>query len=653
MATQKKHNTNRNLSVIDKMDAYLEKNKKGCLYFTLILSTIIALLLFDTKVSLSGDDCDYIISAKNFWSIFTYPGHHGPLYPIVLSPFVGFFGMNLILLKMLSLIFMISSFLLFYKCFEKITPAIVLFPALLISAINSHVLFFACYTYSEPLFMLFQAAFFFLFSKYFFIDENKEYTIKNGWKKHLALALFIMAMGLTRTTGFAAIGCIITYFIIQKRWKDIISITSIFTILFLLFYFLKPVIWNDASSVQSFDTLFAVNPFNLEQGPESITGIIKRFIQNSHIYISVYFYKYLGFRDLANIPLKNIPILTILTYLLFFLSCIFVFRKNKALLFTGIYVGAMLLLNFILLHIMWAQDRFLMVYYPYILIFLFGGLYYFFKLKAFRSFSALYPLILIIVIIATGIHTKTKVSTNVPILQQNIIGNDLYGLTPDWENFIKMSRWANDNLEKDAVIVSRKPSISQVYTNRNFLGIYSIPSDNIANIKNKFNEDKDKYIYIGIEFENRHPTIIRQFIQHLIITKNGNASYSINNKAIKAALLYKIEKDLYSEDLLDSLKSEGFNYTLDMESLLNTIEINSSNTLAYYIDDLVALLKDNNVKYLLLPKIRVYTSENTGRYINTIHQIISMIESKYSSQFILVHSTGKEESCELVEYIGQ
>ncbi|MDR2916517.1 MAG: glycosyltransferase family 39 protein [Tannerella sp.] len=642
------------MTLIEKTDNFFTKHEKLLSILSLILATITSILLFDVKVSLSGDDCDYIVAAGEFWKNFTYPGHHGPLYPIILSPFVGIFGIKLVLLKALSVIFIVASLWFFYKSFQHIVPAIIIIPTLLLVSINPYVLFFASYTYSEPLFMFMQALFFYLFSKYFW-NKNSEYSLKKDWGKYLALALAIMGMGLTRTIGFCVIGVIILYFIIERRWKDLIYTVSIFTIIFGIFYFLKPIIWPDSSSVQSFETLLAKNPYNPEQGSEGFSGIIQRLIDNSNIYLSGFLYKYFGFRSSSDLPLKDLPALSILTYILFIICFVSVFKKNKSLVFTGLYAGILIFANFILLHKSWAQDRILMVYYPYVLLFLIGGFYYIFNKKAFRSISFIFPLILASLFIGTGIHAKNRIGKNLPALQQYLLGNDLYGLTPDWENFVKMSRWANENLDKDVVIASRKPTISYVYTGRYFYGMYNVPYVNIHEITKQSLVDKNDNIFLTIEVGENQAILnnLAPLLQYIFVTKQG-ASFSINGKGIKSAIVYKIEKSLFSEDLINSLNEYKLNYTLDYDSFLKQY-VEDSNVGYQIIDPDVLLqnIKDNNIRYLILAKIRVYTPQNTGLFINTIHQYVTFIQLKYPNRFVLRHTIGKEETCELAEYIGE
>jgi len=652
---QKENNTiTHRQSFIDKAEAFFNKKEKNLVFLSMIMCTITCVLLFDTKVSLSGDDCDYILAAREFWNNFTYPGHHAPLYPIILSPFVGLFGVKLLLLKSLSAIFIVASIWLFYKSFQHVIPAIILMPSLILLSINPYVMFFASYTYSEPLFMLMQALFFYFFSKYFW-KNNQEYSIKKDWKKYLVLVLVIMGMGLTRTIGFCVIGVIILYFILERRWKDLAYTTGVFTIIFSIFYFSKPLIWPNSSSVQTFEALLAINPYNIELGMEDIPGLISRIIENSHIYLSCFLYKYLGFRSSSDIPLDNMPVLSILTYALFIICLFSVFKKNKPLIFVGLYAGILIFASFILLHVIWAQDRMIMVYYPYILLFLIGGLYYLFVKKTFSKFSLLYILILASLLIGTGIHTKNRINKNLPILQQNILGNDLYGLTPDWENFIKMSRWANNNLDNNAVIASRKPTISYVYTNRSFHGIYNVPVVNINDVitiqNQEENEGNNTFLIVEMSQDNYILDNLDQFIQYCLITKTGG-SFFINNKRFDSAFVFKIDKSLVTEQFINFLNTNNLNYTFDYKAFFQQYVEDKS--FLYQIIDPDILLKvfeDNNIRYLVLAKIRLYTSTKTEFFINTIHQYVSFIQIKYPGRFKLIHSIGKDESCELVEYI--
>ena len=640
-------------SLLEKISAFFEKYEKSLVVTSLTLCAIICILLFDVKVSLSGDDCDYIIAAEDFWKNFTYPGHHGPLYPIILSPFVGIFGINILLLKLLSTIFTIASIWLLYYSFRHIIPLIILIPSLFLVCINPYVLFFASYTYSEPLFLLLQSLFFYLFSKYFW-KVSEDHSTKVDWKKYLFLTFVIMGIGLTRTIGFSVIGVIALYFIIERKWKDLIYLTGVFTVIFCVFYFLKPVIWPSSSTVQSFETLFAKNPYNPELGSEDFSGLITRIIDNSHIYLSTFLFKYFGFRSHSEVFLDDMPVVTVIMYILFIICFISVFRKSKPLMFIGLYVGALLLASFTLLHTIWGQDRMIMIYYPYILLFLTGGFYYIFNKNSLRKFSIFFPLIIISIFISTSEHTRKKISLNIPVLQQNILGNDLYGLTPDWENFIIMSRWVKDNIDEDVVVASRKPTISQVYTDRPFLGIYNVPFVAVNEVLDNYNKEKDNSTFMIIEYSSNKSMLdfINSYIKYTFSIK-GESSFLINEKTVSTATVYKLDNSIITEDFIKLLNDNNFNFSFDIEAFLKQC-LDDKEYQYQFMDPDVLLknIKDSNIRYFILAKIRLYSYQNTGYYVNTIHQYLSVIQYKYPNLFRMVNSIGKDESCELVEYVG-
>ena len=97
---------NENYNLLDKLDSFFEKYEKTFLWISLALGTIISFLMFDCKVSLSGDDCDYIINAQAFIKHFTYPGLPGFLYALDISSYL-LLRLNFILLKTRSAIFII------------------------------------------------------------------------------------------------------------------------------------------------------------------------------------------------------------------------------------------------------------------------------------------------------------------------------------------------------------------------------------------------------------------------------------------------------------------------------------------------------------------------------------------------------------------
>ena len=638
---------------LDRLDSFFKKHEKLLLRISLASGAIISLLLFDCKVSLSGDDCDYIINAQAFIKHFTYPGGRGALYPIVLSPFlIG--GLNLILLKSLSAVFIILSMWLMYKSFRGKIPYSILMPALLIVNICPHIYFFASHTYSEPFFMLTQSLFIYLFSKYYW-DEKQDasLSLQADWKKLLFIGLCFLSMGLTRTIGFAVMGAVILYFSFLKQWKNMLYALGASGCVFIVFSIIKKIVWPESGASYDIANYMAKDFYAVAQGMEDLPGYINRIVVNSNIYLSNFLYQFMGFSPISEVVTPEKNLLTLFTYFLFFICIAAVYKKNKSLLFTGLYVGVMNFASFVLLQTIWAQNRLIMIYYPLILLLILGGIYYILKSKKLKTVTWLYPILLLSLFLGTGIHLKTNVERNVPILQQNITGNDLYGLTPDWENFIRMSRWADDNLDKNAVIASRKPSISYVYTGREFQGIYNVPIETIQDVVEKVQAEQDEYVFIITELTQVIDRFLAPYTEYIILNKQGS-EYFLNGEKVMNTILFKIPKSIYDDSLPVLLAEDNIKLTLDVNAFLAQYVNGSQGRYDIFNPErLMKVIRDNRVKYLILAKIRLYTPKNTGLFINTIHQYITFSQIKYPNSFRVFHTIGREETCEIAEYIGE
>ena len=627
------------VSWTDKANTFCEHNEKIVVFLIMLAGLLMCILLFDVKMNLnSGDDSDYLIFAEDFWHHFTYPSYHGALYSIVISPIVGLFGYKIILLKSISCLFMLAFLWFFYKSFRGKVPATLLFPTLLLISINSFIFYYASQTFSEALFMFVQAFFFFYFFTRFVEQKDTNLNLKTSWKKYILLGCFILLMGLTRTIGYGAIGALILFFAAERRWKELIYSTIAFFAVFGLFQLLKYAIWPNAGTAYNLNTFFAKDFYNpIEK--ESLSGFINRFFLNSQTYLSNFLCQFLGvIKDHPSTYIDmDIP-RVILLYLFYFSSIVILFKKNKPLLLSGIYVGIMLFVSFIILHTIWGQDRLIMVFYPYILIFLLGGIYYLFQTKTLRKFFFLYPLILIILCIGTFSFTQKRVEKNIPVLQENLLGDPFYGLTPDLVNFINGSRWAAQNLDQNALIVSRKPSISKVYSGRDFIWLPTDVSVSYDSLMRTQNTNDQTIIIVDKILPN-------PYLKYVI---NFRAQFPFNETTITGALVYIIPNSELEASML-FIQDQQIEYLFDYSSLFENMR--QVEYRIYNPDMMLNYLIDNNIRYLLLPQLRVDPTLNTGLYINNTHRFIWFISYKYPNRFRLIHTEGKEEPCEIVEFL--
>ena len=350
----------------EKSEIYLSRNLNIVLWASILITLVCSVLLFDIRFSLAGDDSAYVVRAYDFIHHFIFPGFQGPIYPIVLSPFVAIFGIRAIPLKALSLLFILGFIYVFFRAFRNHIPALLLTFLLALMSVNSFILYYACQTFSEAFFMLLQGLAFCVFFA-FFIDYKGPKSLKIQLKEHLLLALCLLGLQLTRSIGFAAIPAIAVYFILKRQWKNLLFCILSFTFILVLYLGFKLIIWG-SSGISSVNQsrpswLRIITTRRLEP---KIFGFLQRLLINCNFYLSQAFYAILGVRSIGN-TVDMDSLLTGFTVLLTLFALFTVYRKNDYLFFTGIYAFITLLITFLIAHTAWKQSRFIIPYFPLLL----------------------------------------------------------------------------------------------------------------------------------------------------------------------------------------------------------------------------------------------------------------------------------------------
>ncbi len=225
-----------------KVEQWLEDKHRVLFYVVFGVFVLFSMLYFNARVSIMGDDSTYITRAINFCRAGTFPTYQGPLYPIMLSLFIAVFGMNLILLKFTSFLFMGVFMVIFYRSLVGKIPYISLFFSLVICSISHYFLFFSSQTFSEAFFLALQAVFFMLVYK----DINSESEIIN--KKVVKLLILIgfisFLLFITRTIGFGSVLAVIVYYLFQGKAKKSMVVLAAFLVFLGGFLLLKSTVWD-------------------------------------------------------------------------------------------------------------------------------------------------------------------------------------------------------------------------------------------------------------------------------------------------------------------------------------------------------------------------------------------------------------------------
>lgn len=625
------------------IDNFFEKRANTFFYVSLGLATLFSLLLFDVKVGIGGDDSTYILRAFEFIKEGVYPGYQGPLYPMVLSPFIGMFGIQIPMLKMLSLIFTVLAIVFTFKAFIKAVPASIHIPTLILVSINYFVLYFASQTYSEALFFFLQSLIFWYFIKHFVENEALP-----SYKNFILLGLLLFLLGVTRSIGLVGIMAVLAYFILKKQWKYAILAIVGFAIFFVGFEVVKRIFWDSATLQISSQgsSLMNKNFYDASKGKEDLAGFIGRLTGNSNLYFSKHVFSFLGLRPEITVPA---PFLTLVVWALLLLAFFKTFNRNKALLFVSIYAIGTSICTFLVMQTSWDQWRLIINLFPVILLLIFGGLYYTFKSKGLLVLQFVFPILLIILFFTTLSRTSSHVKTQKEILAKNLKGNMLYGFTPDWVNYIEMSKWVAANTPEKDVTAVRKSNISFIYTNRKFHNIASVPSITTDSLMQMMN---DTAIYIGVKMS--------AFINSRVYADPGlksktvgfiNGSFSFGDNANDDGNILGIYQFSKTEFPLweDRLKKEGIYYDSAIKNWIKALPSVTNEYSIYVPEILLDVLHKANVKYLILASLRSNPYQNTGNIITTLHRYVNFIQLKYPEAFVLINTMGTDEIAQLVE----
>lgn len=457
--TQK--SSTKTLTLFEKLELSLNERNKIISIILPILTLLFCIGMFDAKISIGHDDALYIKAgynyAKDFWGY--YYVDNAPLYVMFLALPIKIFGVNLLVLKLINIIFFTLSIYFIYIALSNLLPKLVLIPSIVIFTTNWFALTYASLTYTEAFFLLIQSVFFIFYSKRIDTENSDKINIP----KELFFGFLTFLLFFTKTVGLGAIIAIFVFYLISKKFKiAIISVIS-FSVVTLIFEAIKRILWGQkVSQFSQTNILYLKDAYDPSKGTEDINGFIVRFFENSVIYISGRFWEILGFKE----ENSNFSIpLTILTVTLILIGLYSAFiRKQKIVLAISLYFIVLLSITFIVLQTSWGQGRLIMVYLPLILITIFYGIYS--KLDSVKNsgFQLLYIVFVGVFLFVNLKTTLGKVSKNISIVNRNLIKNDKYaGYTDDYKNFLMLSEYCHDSLPAGSYVASRKAPMSFVY----------------------------------------------------------------------------------------------------------------------------------------------------------------------------------------------
>ena len=487
--------------MLDQLNKWMEARDKKIFYSLLFLSTMFTLLLFDSKVSLGGDDSSYIERA---WSLIhdgKFPYFQGPGYPVMLSVFMRIFGLNVVALKFLSVLCQFGFVWITYLTFRKRIPYTVLFALIAFISVNNFVQYYASQTYTETFFLFVQSIC--LFVTFKIIDNINQKAgwvdgFKDNYKLWLLFGLMFVVLTVSKSIAFVTIAGVLFYFLLNKNYKQIVYAIAAYLVFRGVYQLITTAIYG-ANDSNQLELMLRKDLYKPEGGHEDFGGMIDRFLNNFNTYVSWHMYRIFNLRDFSSLEVLDgdtitpLPALSFLSTIILALFTFFSYKKNKFVFFSSIYLIALTGGVFFGVQANNMQSRLIIIAMPLIFLVLFYGMYEFAKRSSVLQFLfiAFSVVMLVITIGKSSINAKQNFSA----LKKNMGGDMYYGYSPDWENFLKLSKYCADSLPKDAQVLSRKPNMSFIYGNgKKFVGQYIVNSENADTVLMDWKKENVKYI---------------------------------------------------------------------------------------------------------------------------------------------------------------
>lgn len=624
-----------------KVEAFMKRHRWKILAFIIFLTSLFSFLLFDIKISTGGDDSTYILAARNFLSGNSFPDWHGAFYPIFLSFFMKFFGLNLILFKILSFFMIITFLVIFFLTFRNRVSWTVLLFSMLFFSVCLELIYFGGQTYSEAMYILLQISVFAAFYHIYDTHINQPFNFFGSFIQWLVFGFTLFLLTITRNIGWIMLFSAIFYFIVNKQFKRSIK-TFLYFFMFYLPYFLYKIIFWGTKSIgfeSQLSKMFWINPYNRNQGLETFGGFIKRLLVNSEQYLSNQLFEIFSW----NFILPQSAIVTIAVYVLFAFIGFVIIKRNKQLLFPYIYLIFALLATFVSQQIMWNQIRLVLIFVPIIVLLTADSLSKIVKNSKSEILKFLPIIFLFALIIPSTIKTVKISKAHYPILQASLKGDRYYGFTPDWQNYLKMSEWVSINIPSKFNVACRKPGMSFIYGNgRNYTGIYSVQTFQIDEVFRRIKKDKKTYyFFIDYRAEGQKLFALYPYFSYVSVILNNSdgkqfITFSVDEKAVKS--------------FFSTATDAGLNlYNLkDMKTIFAK---KRDNDYAVYPDSLLNYLEKNKIDYLIAGHLRKDPKQKTDNFITTMYRYIYFIEMKYPGTFDIIWQIGKknEENAILVK----
>jgi hypothetical protein len=416
---------------------------------------------FDKKIAFLGDNASYYVFGKAIAAGKGYVNAHvvqeskvnsfPPGYPAIISVVVNTFGDDITTIKKANGVMYFISLVVLFFFFRQISKNIDL------SFILTFVMMFNFYLLQYSTWMMSEISFI-LFTSIALLSLSNIKVTKSPWKCGW-FYIMILSMAFAyhiRSQGIALFGGIFLYYLTQRNWKYLITSTVSFIALLIPWYIRN----SDMATSPYSNALKYKNYYDHSQGVmqglgdwiDRFTGNFSRYISSE---ISSAIFGYEPNYD-AGSWFLGLLLLSVIGFGIFKL-------KKFQIAIAGYILGTFAIL--MIWPTVWTGVRFMLPLVPLLIFLFFFGIYQIIiflleKIKFdMQKVNKVLPYVFIIFFFVyfpkiDVLHKEAKKPLN-----------------PLYRNYFAMAKWTKKNIDKDAIVLCRKPMLFHLYSDHYVNGI--------------------------------------------------------------------------------------------------------------------------------------------------------------------------------------
>jgi 4-amino-4-deoxy-L-arabinose transferase-like glycosyltransferase len=321
-------------------------------------------------------------------------------------------------------------------------------------------------------------------------------AFKQNYLKWLFFGLLFTLLSISKSIAIVSIVAVVLYFVFNKNFKQAVYAVIAFVAIRFIYILISSALFG-ANDTDQLEMMLRIDLYNPAKGHEDFGGMFTRFFNNFNTYISLHMYRILNPIYKHEYTLKDIfPQLAYITTVVLAIFTFLSYKKNKFIFFSSIYLIVLCGGIFFGVQANNMQDRLLIIAMPLIFLVLFFGLYD--LAKRVSSLQYVFILFSAVMLLITIGKSSIEAKKNTIALKKNLNGDIYYGYTPDWENFLKMSKYCADSLPADAQVLSRKPNMSFIYGNgKKFPGQFWVSTTNADSALMEWHKQNITYVILA------------------------------------------------------------------------------------------------------------------------------------------------------------